>query len=121
MASIAAADDDRDVRTLVERVLVRAGHDVSTHDDGAALVADVRANHPDVVVTDNEMPAMTGLEVIQTLHDDNETADIPVVLATGSVSETTAAEVMNEHDQLVRKPFTPAELQDSVDTALDET
>jgi len=33
-------------------------------------VEEVRSHHPDVVVTDNEMPVMTGLEVVQTLHDD---------------------------------------------------
>jgi CheY-like chemotaxis protein len=121
MATIAAADDDLDVRTVVRRVLVRAGHEVSTYDDGAALVEEVRAHHPDVVVTDNEMPVMTGLEVVQTLHDDPDTADIPIVIASGSVSEATAAEVLHDGDQLVPKPFTPAQLQHSVDAALDST
>jgi CheY-like chemotaxis protein len=119
MATIAAADDDIDVQTIVKRILVRAGHEVSTYDDGAALVEEVRAHHPDVVVTDNEMPVMTGLEVVQVLHDDPDTADIPIVVASGSVSEATAAEVLQDGDQLVPKPFTPVELQHSVDAALE--
>ena len=119
MAIIAAADDDLDVQTVVKRVLVRAGHQVSTHNDGAALVEEVRAHHPDVVVTDNEMPIMTGLEVVQTLHDDPDTADIPIVIASGSVSAATAAEVLHDGDQLVSKPFTPVQLQHGVDAALD--
>jgi CheY-like chemotaxis protein len=118
MAIIAAADDDAAVQTIVKRVLVRAGHDVSTYSDGAALVEEVRAHHPDVVVTDNEMPVMTGLEVVQALHDDPDTADIPVVLASGSVSVATAAEVLHDGDQLVPKPFTPTQLQDGVEAAL---
>ena len=121
MATIAAADDDLDVQTVVKRVLVRAGHEVSTYDDGAALVEEVRSHHPDVVITDNEMPVMTGLEVVQTLHDDPDTADIPIVIASGSVSEATAAEVLHDGDQLVPKPFTPAQLQHGVDAALDST
>jgi len=119
MARIAAADDDPDVQTVVKRVLVRAGHEVSTYNDGAALVEEVRAHHPDVVITDNEMPTMTGLEVVQSLHDDPETAGIPIVVASGSVSEATAAEVLHDGDQLVPKPFTPAQLQHGVDAALD--
>jgi CheY-like chemotaxis protein len=121
MATVAAADDDVAVQTIVKRVLVRAGHDVSTYDDGAALVEEVRAHHPDVVVTDNEMPVMTGLEVVQTLHDDPDTADIPIVVASGSVSAVAAAEILHEGDQLVSKPFTPAQLQAGVDAALDST
>jgi len=121
MATIAAADDDLAVQTIVKRVLVRAGHDVSTYDDGAALVEEVRSHHPDVVVTDNEMPVMTGLEVVRTLHDDPATADIPIVVASGSVTAAAAAEVLHDGDQLVPKPFTPAQLQAGVKAALEST
>ena len=102
-------------------MLDRAGHEVSTCDDGAALVEEVRSSHPDVVVTDNEMPVMTGLEVVRALHDDPDTADIPVVVASGSVAADTAAEVLHDGDQLVPKPFTPAQLRDGVDAALEST
>src|SRR4051794_11737145 len=112
MATVAAADDDRDIQTVVTRVLGRAGHDVTMCDDGAALVEEVRAQHPDVVVTDNQMPVMTGLEVLQTLHDDPDTADIPVVLATGSVTAADAARLLHDGDQLVPKPFTATQLAD---------
>jgi CheY-like chemotaxis protein len=121
MATIAAADDDLAVQTIVKRVLVRAGHDVSTYDDGAALVEEARSHHPDVVVTDNEMPVMTGLEVVRTLHDDPDTADIPIVVASGSVSAADAAGVLQDGDQLVPKPFTPAQLQAGVKAALEST
>jgi CheY-like chemotaxis protein len=121
MAIIAAADDDLAVQAIVKRVLVRAGHDVSTYDDGAALVEEVRSHHPDVVVTDNEMPIMTGLEVVRALHDDPDTADIPIVVASGSVSAAAAAEFLHEGDQLVAKPFTPAQLQAGVEAALGST
>jgi CheY-like chemotaxis protein len=118
MATIAAADDDLAVRTIVERVLGRAGHEVTTYDDGAALVEEARSHHPDVVITDNEMPVMNGLQVVRALHDDPATADIPVVLASGSVSAATAAEVLHDCDQLVPKPFTPAQLEAGVAAAL---
>ncbi|MCU7730061.1 response regulator [Actinoplanes sp. KI2] len=121
MAKIAAADDDVEIQELVKRVLARAGHDVSTHDDGAALVEEACAHHPDAVVTDNEMPVMTGLEATKALHDDPDTADIPVVLASGSLPAAAAAEVLRDGDQVVPKPFTSAELTAGVDAALDST
>ncbi|MEU7903454.1 response regulator [Actinoplanes sp. NPDC049118] len=119
MANIAAADDDDNVQDMVKRVLTKAGHDVSTHDDGAALVEQARAHHPDAVVTDNEMPVMTGLEAVRALHEDPDTADIPAVLASGSVPAAAAAEVLRDGDQVVTKPFTPAELNAGVEAALD--
>jgi CheY-like chemotaxis protein len=67
------------------------------------------------------MPVMTGLEVLRALHADPDTADIPVVIASGSVSAATAAEVLNDGDQLVPKPFTAVQLRAGVDAALDST
>jgi CheY-like chemotaxis protein len=67
------------------------------------------------------MATIAAAEAMQTLHDDPDTADIPIVIASGSVSEDTAAEVLHDGDQLVPKPFTPAQLQHGVDAALDST
>ena len=78
-----------------------------------ALVTEVRAKHPDAVVTDNEMPEMTGLQARAELLTTPDTADIPVVMATGSVTSEEAAETLQEGDRIVRKPFRPAELRDN--------
>ena len=118
MAEIVAADDDPDIRHVVDIVLSRAGHDVTLCHDGVELVETVRESHPDVVVTDNQMPGMTGLEARQALRESPDTADIPVVLATGSVTPTEAATVLGDGDQLVAKPFQPAELKSAVNAAL---
>ena len=118
MSHIVAADDDPDVRSVVERVLTRAGHTVDMCSDGGELVAEVRATHPDVVVTDNEMPVMTGLQARAELLTTPETADIPVVMATGSVTSEEAADTLREGDRIVRKPFRSAELRDVVQEVL---
>ena len=118
MADIVAADDDPDVRHVVTRVLTRAGHDVTMCQDGAELLNEVRSSHPDVVVTDNEMPHLSGLEARQALRESPDTAEIPVVLATGSVTPQQAMAVLVDGDQLLLKPFRSADLQGAVDTAL---
>ncbi|GGQ67757.1 response regulator [Couchioplanes azureus] len=118
MSRIVAADDDPNVRAVVERVLSRAGHTVDMCSDGRELVDEVRAKHPDVVVTDNEMPVMTGLQARAELLSTPETADIPVVMATGSVTSQEAAETLQDGDQLLRKPVQPAELRDAVQAAV---
>jgi CheY-like chemotaxis protein len=118
MAEIVAADDEPAMRALVQRVLRTAGHNVRVCDNGQDLVRQVHAQHPDVVVTDNDMPIMSGLEAVEELRADPETCDIPVVLATGSVPPNAAAEVLGDADRVLIKPFTPRELRSAVDVAV---
>ena len=118
MVVIVAADDDPDLRAGVSAVLRRAGHDVTMCADGGQLVAEVRKRLPAVVVTDNQMPVMTGLQARALLRQQPETADIPVVLASGSVSPAEVTNVLGDSDQLVQKPFTQQQLSDAVTAAL---
>ena len=73
---LVTADDDPIMQAFVNRVLDTAGHAVGMCDDGEALVEQVKAEHPDVVVTDNQMPIMSGLEAVEVLRADPETSDI---------------------------------------------
>lgn len=67
MAKIVAADDNPSIQDILARVLDRAGHQVTMCDDGGELVEQVRARHPEVVVTDNQMPVLTGLQAREVL------------------------------------------------------
>jgi CheY-like chemotaxis protein len=118
MAEIVAADDEAGMRVLVQRVLRTAGHDVRVCANGRDLVEEVHAEHPDVVVTDNDMPVMTGLEAVAELRADPDTSDIPVVLATGSVPPAAATDVLGDGDRVLVKPFTPGQLESAVEAAI---
>ncbi|HET9571911.1 MAG TPA: response regulator transcription factor [Bacteroidales bacterium] len=64
---------------------------------------------PDVVVSDVEMPGMTGLEMVKIIRDKNP--DIPIILETGVSSAKTIVEAYNIGiDNYIKKPFLPAEL-----------
>lgn len=86
--------------------------------DGGELLHEVRESQPDVVVTDNETPCLSGLEARQALRESPDTAYIPVILATGSVTPQQSMAVLGNGDQLLLKPFRSDELQRAVDTAL---
>jgi CheY-like chemotaxis protein len=118
MAEIVVADDDPDMRAVIERILRRAGHTVTLCDDGAALVAEARARRPDVVVTDNHMPRMTGLQARETLRSDPDTARIPMIVHSGFSIAAEAAHVLGDGDQFLPKPFTPSDLLEAVESAL---
>jgi DNA-binding response OmpR family regulator len=67
------------------------------------------AFQPDVVVSDIEMPGMTGLELVKLIREKD--ADIPVILETGVSSSKIIMEAYNIGiDNYIKKPFLPAEL-----------
>jgi len=79
-------EDEAPLRGLVEFWLVDAGYRVLLAADGVEALAIVRAERPDLVITDAMMPNMTGDELVETMKDDPDLADIPIVMATAAAS-----------------------------------
>ncbi len=75
----------------------------------------VAARAPDVVVLDVGMPGMGGLTFCRQLKDDPATADVGVVLLTGSEGTTEEEASAAGADALLRKPFSPLELLNCVE------
>lgn len=107
---IVVAEDHEDIRFVVQRALERAGHQVVAAPDGAAALDAVRKHRPDVVITDLDMPHMSGLELCRAIRADAQLRHIPVVLASGSLlpGDPRADEVGASATLL--KPFLPAQL-----------
>ena len=85
-------DDDESLLFLVRRLMERRGFRVSGYADAAEAVERVRA-HPrdfDVVVTDYNMPGMSGLDVARALREIR--ADLPVAIASGLIAEELRAQ-----------------------------
>ena len=80
---ILVVDDDNDARQLSVDVLVDSGYEVETAIDGAAGWAALQVNGYDIVITDNQMPKMTGVEMIERLRA--ACIRVPVIMATGCV------------------------------------
>jgi CheY-like chemotaxis protein len=106
MAVLVTAEDDEDIRMLVTRSLRKAGHQVIAVADGREGLAAVRKHHPDAVITDIDMPYMTGLQLCREIRRDPELKHIPVVVVSGSLeSSDTAMEA--GVTAIVSKPFVP--------------
>lgn len=107
---IVVAEDHEDILFVLRRALERAGHQVIAATDGAAALEAVRKHRPDMVVTDVDMPKMTGLDLCRAIRADAGLRHIPVVLASGSMlpGDERAAEVGANATLL--KPFLPAQL-----------
>lgn len=74
-------DDDDDMRFLVRAVIERASEGlevVAEVNNGHAALASWRSQRPDIVVTDQRMPGMTGIELATLLLE--EDPDVPIIL-----------------------------------------
>jgi cyclic di-GMP phosphodiesterase len=106
---ILLVDDDPALRTLLRTTLAGTDVGVEEADGSEEALASVGRSVPDVVLLDVAMPGMDGLELCRRLKAGAETADVPVVLLTGSdVGEQQAAGA--GADAYLRKPFSPLEL-----------
>jgi CheY-like chemotaxis protein len=117
---ILSADDDPDIRRLIERVLAGAGHRVILAPDGQAAL-DVAFDDDldlDLVILDVEMPRMRGLDACRTLRDNPRTAHLPVIIASGSLVPPYTDVDAAGATACLNKPFTPAQLRDAVEREL---
>jgi DNA-binding response OmpR family regulator len=109
---VVIADDDPDIRRLVQITVTNAGCDVTVAADGEEAVTLIRTLTPDLVILDVLMPRMDGWEVAKELKSDPATAPIPIMFLTSRGQEHDVLEGFNSGaaDYMV-KPFSPRELQ----------
>ncbi|MBD3869128.1 MAG: sigma-54-dependent Fis family transcriptional regulator [Acidobacteria bacterium] len=102
-------DDEGHQREMLASLLGRAGYQVSTAVNGEEALAQVNAGEFDLVLTDQRMPVMDGIQLLERLQAD--CGNLPVVLMTayGSVSSAVQAMKYGAADYLT-KPFDKDEL-----------
>ncbi|WP_306208093.1 response regulator [Actinoplanes sp. RD1] len=118
MALVVVAEDDGDIREIMVRILRRAGHTVVAAEDGGAGLTAVRAQLPDLVVSDIDMPVLSGIEMVRELRDNPATADLPVLFVSGSLAPGDPGPEGLPGTSVLFKPFLPREFSDAVDQAL---
>jgi adenylate cyclase len=109
-AKILVVDDIPENVRLLEAVLAPEGYDVVTATDGAAALAAVEAEQPDLVLLDIFMPELDGYEVCERLRANEQTAVLPVVMVTSSVGEDKTRAIEAGADDFIPKPFNHDEL-----------
>jgi DNA-binding response OmpR family regulator len=119
---VLVADDDADIRDLVQFKLTQSGFDVAAVGDGQTALEAVLADPPDLLVLDLMMPRLTGIEVCQALRSDDRTATVPVIMLTAKAQEADVTRGFGVGaDDYVIKPFSPRELLTRVQAVLART
>ena len=109
---VVTADDDADIRGLVEIAVTKAGLElVSIADDGPSALKAIRETRPDLVVLDVSMPGMSGLEVCRAVRADPELTGTAIVLLSAAVDDQSrVAGIQAGAIEFLSKPFSPNEL-----------
>ena len=105
---ILVVDDEAHITGVLSLKLVNAGFDVTTASDGEEALELVETSPPDMIITDLQMPYLSGIELATRLKANERTAGIPVLMLTARgyalSSEDLAATNIKE---VLSKPFSP--------------
>jgi CheY-like chemotaxis protein len=111
MAHILVAEDERDIRELINFTLMFAGHTVTLAANGAEAVEKVAGAKPDLIMMDVRMPKMTGYEACRQMKTMDDVKDIPVVfLSAKGQDEEVQTGIEAGAVAYILKPFAPEEL-----------
>lgn len=115
--TILLADDDENLRRVLEFQLQEAGYKVFAASDGAEALDLFTANEFDSVITDLRMPMLSGLELLEKIKQLNEEIPVIVITAFGEVETGIAAMKAGAFDY-INKPFNRDEILLTLDRAL---
>jgi DNA-binding response OmpR family regulator len=115
---VLVADDDADIRDLVEFKLSQAGYAVQAVPDGLAAWEVFEAEAPALVLLDVMMPGMSGFDVLRRIRE-SETPRVPVIMlsAKSRDSDVDTGFAIGADDYII-KPFSPRELLHRVNSML---
>ena len=114
-------DDEIHIVHVVAIKLRNNGYEVISADNGAEAYDLALKEKPDIIVTDFQMPKMTGMELVEKLRQHAETKDIPVIVLTArSFAIPQEQQKKLQISGCLSKPFSPKELLGNIEDVLYE-
>ena len=116
---VLVVDDEIHIIHVVAIKLRNNGYEVISAENGIEAFELACDEKPDIIVTDFQMPVMTGLELVRKLRENEATKDIPVIMLTarGFAIEDEQKEDLRI-SEFLSKPFSPKELLRSIEDIL---
>lgn len=121
MAKILVAEDERDIRELIEFALQYNGHEVLTAVDGLSAWDLIVAEQPDLVLLDVRMPRMDGYEVCRRIKRSEKLQHIPVAFLSAKGQEAEVQAGLNAGaEEYILKPFSLEQLDQAIERLLND-
>jgi two-component system, OmpR family, alkaline phosphatase synthesis response regulator PhoP len=117
---ILLCDDEAHIVRAAEFIFKRAGYDVVCAMDGQEGWERICEQQPDIVVTDCQMPRLSGLGLAQRIRQTPATAELPIIMLSAKGFELSSQELQTQYGIrcLIGKPFSPRELFARVEAVL---
>ena len=118
---VLVVDDEIHIVQVIAIKLRNSGFEVLTAENGVQALDIAKTQKPDIVITDYQMPVMTGLEFIEKLRKIEDTAETPVIMLTArgfAIDEERKSELSIA--TLLSKPFSPREVLKCVEDVLQQ-
>ncbi len=119
--TILIADDETHILNVLSIKLQNAGYTVVTAQDGEEAYRLACAHHPELVITDFQMPRLSGLELCTRLRANPETREIPAVMLTARGFRMADRDAGQDNiREVIPKPFSPREVLSLVQRIIGE-
>ena len=114
---ILIVDDFATMRRIIKNILRQIGFtNILEADDGSTALNILRKEKVDLVITDWNMPKMSGLELLKAIRTDEKLKDIPVMMVTAEALKENIIEAVKAGvNQYIVKPFTAQTLQQKIE------
>ncbi len=118
---VLVVDDFATMRRIVKNILTQLGYkNLVEADDGTTALDILKAEKVDMIISDWNMPKMTGLELLQTVRADADMADVPFIMVTAEAQQDNIIlAVKAKVSQYIVKPFTAETLGEKIDKIFD--
>ena len=118
---ILIVDDFSTMRRIVKNILKQIGYtDIDEAEDGNGALVKLRQDKYDLVVSDWNMPNMSGLDLLKAIRADNGLNGIPVLMVTAEAKKENVVEAIKAGvNNYVVKPFTAEILKEKIEKIFD--
>jgi len=116
-------DDSITMRRIIVNTLRNLGfEDFIEAEDGRDALAKMHAEDPDFIITDWNMPNITGLEFVKAVRSDEKYGDIPILMITTRGMKQDILDALRAKvNSYIIKPFTPATVREKINQVLNVT
>ena len=113
-------DDSQTMRRIVNNALKNIGYeDILEAEDGKDAIGKLYTEKVDFIITDWNMPNMSGLEFTKAVRGDEQYADLPILMVTTRGMKEDVVEALQARvNNYIVKPFTPQVLKEKIDQIL---
>lgn len=110
--TVLLVDDDASTRAAFTAILTPFGHLVFSAHNGAVALESLRVALPDVVITDVEMPTLSGIELCRAIRREPSLRHLPVIAVSSAELDELSESAL--FDVCLRKPISPEQLISAV-------